>query len=341
MKTKANYFKIGVFVLLVLGMLIAGLIALSARELIRDTIALETYIDESVLGLSVGSPVMQRGVQIGTVRQISFVPQEYGPELGELSDSAFQKYNRYVLVVAEVNRAALPSLPHNNEVANVIRESVANGLRLKISPQGITGIYYLEADYFDPQRYPYIPVPWTPKRYYIPWAPSTLTSFTQSADRILRMIEQVDLKRLSESLDGTLVAIQQIAADAEIAKTRQELADLIAAIRVAVEQADVSNVRADLQRLVGSLEKTNRIVVDVLGESPDPEDRTIRQAVTQLHDTLQRAERLIQGAEGDAEEITLNLKRASQNLRETTERIRANPSRLLFGQEPPPSEVTQ
>ncbi|HEV57950.1 MAG TPA: MCE family protein, partial [Phycisphaerales bacterium] len=184
MKTKANYFKIGVFVLLVLGMLIAGLIALSARELIRDTIALETYIDESVLGLSVGSPVMQRGVQIGTVRQISFVPQEYGPELGELSDSAFQKYNRYVLVVAEVNRAALPSLPHNNEVANVIRESVANGLRLKISPQGITGIYYLEADYFDPQRYPYIPVPWTPKRYYIPWAPSTLTSFTQSADRI-------------------------------------------------------------------------------------------------------------------------------------------------------------
>jgi len=341
MKTKANYFKIGLFVLAAVGLLIAGLIALSARELIRDTVLLETYIDESVLGLSIGSPVMQRGVQIGTVKAIRFVPQEYGPELHELSDTAFQAYNRYVLVIAEVDRAALPSLPHNNEVANVIRQCVADGLRLKISPQGITGIYYLEADYFDPERYPYMSVPWTPKHHYIPWAPSTLTSFTQSADRILHMLEQVDIKRLSESLDNTLVAIQKIAADAEVAKTRQELAELIAAARQAVADADVPNLRADLGRLIGSLEKTNRLIVEVIGETPGPEDRTLRQAITQLHDTLQRAERLIQGAEGDAEDIALNIKRAAQNLRETTERIRANPSRLLFGQEPPPSEVTQ
>ena len=341
MKTKANYFKIGVFVLLAIGVLLAGLIALSARELIRDTVLLETYIDESVLGLSVGSPVMQRGVQIGSVRQINFVPQEYGSDLAELSDTAFQLYNRYVLVVAEVDRAALPSLPHNNEVANVIRQCVADGLRLKISPQGITGIYYLEADYFDPDRYPYLQVPWTPRRFYIPWAPSTLTSFTQSADKILHMLEQVDIKRLSESLDDTLVAIQTMASDAEVAKTRQELSDLMTTIRRAVEQADVPRLRNDLERLVGSLEKTNRLVVDILGDSSGPEDRTLRETITQLHDTLCRAERLIQGAEGDAEQITLNLKRASQNLRETTERIRANPSRLLLGQEPAQSEVTE
>ena len=73
MATKANYFKIGLFVLATTGILTAGGIVLSSGFLTRETLLFETYIDESVQGLSVGSSVLHRGVQIGTVKQITFL----------------------------------------------------------------------------------------------------------------------------------------------------------------------------------------------------------------------------------------------------------------------------
>jgi len=52
MSANTNYFKLGVFVLCAIGILIAAIIVLSSGLLGSDAILLETYIDESVQGLS-------------------------------------------------------------------------------------------------------------------------------------------------------------------------------------------------------------------------------------------------------------------------------------------------
>ena len=72
MSEKPGYFRIGLFILIALAILVAGLVALGAGAFLRQRIYIETYVNASVQGIDIGSPVKFRGVQIGRVSGISF-----------------------------------------------------------------------------------------------------------------------------------------------------------------------------------------------------------------------------------------------------------------------------
>ena len=76
MHTKANHFKIGVFVIIASGLLVVSIVML-ARPHMEEPMYIETYMDESVAGLNIGSPITYRGVDIGRVEGISFVSSRY------------------------------------------------------------------------------------------------------------------------------------------------------------------------------------------------------------------------------------------------------------------------
>src|SRR5258706_1447542 len=62
MSAKANNFNLGLFVLIGIGVLIAGLFAFGARAYFQQRITFETYATGQVDGLSVGSAMLLRGV---------------------------------------------------------------------------------------------------------------------------------------------------------------------------------------------------------------------------------------------------------------------------------------
>ena len=70
MSAKANYFKIGVFILSAAALAVVGVIVLGAGALFEKKIIMETYFDESVQGLGIGAPVKYRGVTVGSVEHI-------------------------------------------------------------------------------------------------------------------------------------------------------------------------------------------------------------------------------------------------------------------------------
>ena len=70
MAARANYFKIGLFVVIAFTLAILGMIVLGALTMLEKTVPLVTYLDENVQGLAVGAPVRLRGVQIGRVSEI-------------------------------------------------------------------------------------------------------------------------------------------------------------------------------------------------------------------------------------------------------------------------------
>ena len=74
---KASYFKIGLFI--IVGTIIGaiGVVALGVGTIFQKKVLVETYIDESVQGLDVGSSVKFRGVQVGKVETISLTSAEY------------------------------------------------------------------------------------------------------------------------------------------------------------------------------------------------------------------------------------------------------------------------
>ena len=67
MTQKTNYFKLGLFVILAFALTAAMLIALGAGQFLKTETLAETYFNESVQGLNIGSEVKYKGVIIGAV----------------------------------------------------------------------------------------------------------------------------------------------------------------------------------------------------------------------------------------------------------------------------------
>src|SRR6266478_8372712 len=100
MNKLTNNFKLGLFTLGGLTLLVAGILAFGARSYFVRTSVFETYVAGEVPGLAVGSPVELRGVRVGKVRKINFSWNEY-----EESDPS------YVVVEFEVRDDVTPLPP--------------------------------------------------------------------------------------------------------------------------------------------------------------------------------------------------------------------------------------
>ena len=64
---------LGFFSLLALGLLLFGIIALGGGKIFKHDTQFVLYFGSSVSGLSVGAPVVFRGVPLGSVTHISLV----------------------------------------------------------------------------------------------------------------------------------------------------------------------------------------------------------------------------------------------------------------------------
>ena len=92
---ETNYLKIGSFVIVGLVLLIMAIIIFGSVKIFQKIIYIETYFNESVQGLSVGSPVKYRGMEIGYVKAIDFANSIYGDKIFNniVFKSIFRKKN--------------------------------------------------------------------------------------------------------------------------------------------------------------------------------------------------------------------------------------------------------
>ena len=207
MSEKARYFKIGLFTLGAVGLLCVGLIIFGASSVFDvPPILAETYFSQSVQGLDVGAPVKFNGVQVGKVKNIRFVKDEYGQEesLKELAD-----HYKKVIVIFELEAKYFVRLKNKNfegmqaSVNYLVKEHV---LRVKMVGIGITGLVYLELGFQDPAEAPPLDeIYWKPNYLYIPSAPSMTTRFRDSAEKFLN--------KLDSDIYPLLTSLKQASAD--------------------------------------------------------------------------------------------------------------------------------
>ncbi|MBI4568330.1 MAG: MCE family protein [Planctomycetes bacterium] len=313
MGAHARYFKIGFFVISAVTILALAVIFLGAGALLADQVLLETYLDESVQGLDVGSPVKHRGVLIGNVKEITFVRNRYA--LNE-HDEAFFRYGRYVLVRVGLHAGAFGGRP-TEEVREKLARMVGDGLRARLAAQGLTGTAYLEMDYLDPASNPPPPIAWTPATYYVPSAPSTVSRFTESAHKVFTGLEKVDLPRFAENIDRSVATLARLL-DEEVTPTMRNLretSDLVARA-----------VREDLGPLT-------RDVASAAAELPE--------TVAQMRRTLRRLDQLTAAERDTVEETTENLRAVSADLRGLADAAKRHPSQVLFGEAPPKPDLAK
>ena len=198
MSTFSNNFKLGLFTLGGLLLLVAGLLAFGARSYFVQTSVFETYIAGDVPGLAVGSSVELRGVRVGKVRKIDFSWNQY-----EETDPS------YVVVEFEMRDDVTP-LPPGAARSEMLQSAIKRGLRARLKSQGITGTSLLSLEYLKPAENPPAQVPWTPKHIYIPAAPSQLGELLASIEKSLRNFERLDFSALNELLQSDLKSVGQV-----------------------------------------------------------------------------------------------------------------------------------
>ncbi len=191
-----SYFRIGTFIISGAALLIVAILLLSSGRLFRKIVYIETYFNESVQGLVVGSPVKYRGLSIGRVKKVTFVNLIYKTK----HNLNTNKYNRYIYVEMEVTPSFLKDIkPENRE--EFIEKSIKDGLRVQLTQQGLTGNTYLELNFLNPKNNSPLPIDWTPKHYYIPSAISALTNFSDNAQHILDNLKKVEFKKTFSSIE--------------------------------------------------------------------------------------------------------------------------------------------
>ena len=312
MTEKPNFFKLGIFMLFGIALVIAGLVLFGSGIIAKDRIYFETYFAESVIGMSPGSAVVLNGLKIGVVEEMNFVRRSYDLPDDEIGIS---KYDQYIQVICSMQETALPT-PVDEDSRERLEKYVDNGFRMRLASNFITGQAYLKAEFLDPNRFPAMKVPWEPVNTYIPSAPSTLLTMRDSVDRILTKLEELDYKSVVEN-------------------TRH----LLETVNKAVIEADVKKISDNTNDFITELRETNKRMADLVSQPVSEEEMAnIPMLINEFKSTLIQLQDAISTKNPELTEILENIKRVTENLNYITERLRDNPSDLLFSEPPTKKE---
>jgi len=351
MSQRANYFKLGLFVIGSIVAAVAVLLIIGTGRWFTPRVKMETYFNESVQGLDIGSKMKYRGVVIGEVTRISFSYVKY-----EL-DKPMGERKRYVLVEAQLE----PKLVGGKASTDIASPEttgieVERGLRVRLAPQGITGTNYLEVDYVDPGT-PVLPIDWVPEFIYIPSAPSTVTTFVNAATEIVDRLKRLDIEATVANLNKLLVTADKTLSGIDSGRLQARTEQTLGKIDSAFDQAKIRKLSDEAQGLIAELRQTNQDLKTTLGspafrQLPQDASNTLQamrtlvadpklaQSVVHMERTLGRLDRIFGGREADLGTTLENLRQITDNLRDLTEDVKRYPSNVLFGAPPRPLERT-
>jgi ABC-type transporter Mla subunit MlaD len=245
MTGKPHYFAIGLFVLIASALGIMGIVVFSSNALRAPKHFIETYIDESVQGVDVGTQFKFRGVHIGNIHEIKLTSEVYDTD------------RLYVMIRIAIDDGAIRSDPAL--LVAGIGEQADKGLRVKLVPQGITGLSYLEADFFEEELSEPLQVDWEPIHTYIPSTPSMMKVLTRSLERITAQVNSLDLigignnvENITSNLNLSVEHIETVTRDAAAVSSDVMDNALLASAELPSAASNLTAMVADMRNLVHS-----------------------------------------------------------------------------------------
>jgi|RhiMetdeSRZDD1v2_1073273.scaffolds.fasta_scaffold00551_19 ABC-type transporter Mla subunit MlaD len=318
MSEKASQLRIGIFVVVGVAILLAALFLFGIRSAFQPTYKAETYVTGDVQGLSVGSVVKLRGVDVGKVTEIGFSWNFYG-----FIQPAC------VVVRFEVRQAISPEM-FRRDFNQALDTVVQQGVRAIVQGQGITGTSILALETLDPKQYPPLKVPWTPKYPVIPSAPSQFGQLLASLEKTLSNLKQFDVERLVNSLDRTLRSAEAAfhkLDDLDVKRISKEAVGTLTTAESAIQEVEglARDARTTIRnmKLEGLGENANQLLVNVDARLAILLDKLSAIDVRALNDTL------------------AGTREAARSLNEALEDLKRYPSGFLLGGAPAPATGLQ
>ncbi len=318
MSAPANNFKLGLFTLGGLSLLVVGVLAFGARSYFESTTLYETYIVGDVTGLAVGSAVELRGVRVGKVERINFSWNDY-----QVTQPG------YVVVLFEIRDEVAP-LPPGNARNELLQAAINQGLRARLKNQGITGTSILSLEYLNPAENPPVEFPWTPKHTYIPSAPGQFGELLASVEKALHNVRQLDFAAINQLLQGDLKSAGQVLDK--------------------VDQVDFGGLSTNANSLLTDLRSSNTKLKSFIDDTDDAVKkmklekltRNLDGLIDQLRDTVAKLQPGLANIDFEALNQTMvNARRTIRDLDDVILELKQYPSGFLFGKPPPAVKEVQ
>jgi ABC-type transporter Mla subunit MlaD len=243
-----NYFRLGVFVLAAIGVLIAVILIFGSGKFFKKSFYLETYIKQSVTGLDSGAAVRFRGVKIGQVTTIGLSGDTYEKNL------PFDKRRQYVVVRMKI---------FGDEVTeDQLAHFVKDNLRARVKSMGITGVNYIEFDFVaSAADTPVLQYSWEPEYPVIPSMPNQTDEIISGIEKFIASANEMNIERTQKRLDEVLGSLNtMMAGDGKgnegIIRSVKELNVLLARIAQVTDKNELNVLMRELMGAVVSLRQT-------------------------------------------------------------------------------------
>ncbi len=200
MSRKANKTVIGLFVVGALALLIIAIAVLGSGALFKQTNKFVLYFDGSVKGLSIGAPVVFRGVSIGTVKDISLI---YDSKAGTVM----------LPVIVEIEQGRIKGAPSFGKLGGD-KKMIELGLRGKLEVQSfLTGQLMISFDF-----YPDKPATLRGLLKHYPELPT----LPLSRD-IFELMNEIPIKEIAKNLEATAQGINKLVNSSDLQSSLYEL----------------------------------------------------------------------------------------------------------------------
>lgn len=316
MRLEHHKTAVGAFILTAIALLIAGIIALGGNKYLAHDTEYVLYFNHSVAGLNIGSPVMLRGVPLGTVTRISLITT--ASNAGVITPV-------HVRITSDsLTQTSGDRVMDKTTEQEVIREMIRKGLRAQLSTASLlTGQTRILLDFY----------PDTEPNFQSPNPLLEIPTISSPIDDLQRSLRRLPIRRIVADLESTLTYLNNFVLSGQISDTFK-----------AVETTFNS-----MNELLKGLDKTPALVERILTNaaiSTEQAPQAMAEARKALQDLAAAAEQ-IRAAASSANRLTDvhsplatqlgNLIRdgaaAARTLRNFAETLDRNPESILRGRQ--------
>ena len=314
--------KIGLFVIGGLALLIAILFFLGMTDIFTNKATVQTFFSESVQGLTVGSAVKYRGVPIGNVTKISI----------RVTDKLVQ-----VDMAVELEHfvSGGEKGQQRSDFRRFFQSELEQGMRCRLEYAGITGMRYIDFDYFATPGQTLSEPPagmLEPGTLYIPAVPSPFRDILKAIGTSLDRISRIRFEEISDGLERSLSELSGLLGDPALKST-------IVRINDAAENLELGS--RTLSR-VFSEERLNRLMT-VLEEDLDNVNKLTGQLIRETRDAklpesaaaFRDASNAISFSQDELANTLTKLNQTLDALTELADSRSADPSSIVSGKKKP------
>jgi ABC-type transporter Mla subunit MlaD len=289
-----NYFRLGIFVLAAIGALLTVVLIFGSGQFFKKSFMVETYVKQSVTGLDAGAAVRFRGVKIGQVTLIALSGDLYEKEV------PMAQKQEYVVVRMQIYGDAIEK--------NHLETFIKDNLRARIRSMGITGVNYVELDFYpSATQYTSLPFRWTPEYAVVPSMPNQADEIISGVQKLISALNGMDIDGTQKKFDALLGNLNKLMA------------------------GDGKNNAG----LINSVQDLN-VLLDRIAKVTDKDQLNI--LMRELVATMVSLRQTVTSVQGDTTATLENLRQASEQLNEFTRVASQSPSTLIWGE--PPARIT-